>query len=563
LANNHDFAHFCGCNLYVNIIKIDGMTISVKGLNAAAQKVGPMPIVVAYLEKMQLRPLLQQALPHLPYVQGLELLLKSVLVEPMALYRLVAWGQGWDPRGIGPLPAGDDAVGRALERLFAADRASLLTAVVLQALEAFHVQVEQLHNDSTTVSFAGAYLRQKPMAVQLRRGVNKDHRPDLKQLVYSLTISADGAVPVHYKAYHGNRTDDTTHWETWQQLGRLLGRSDFLYVADCKLCVHQTLLQIDAQQGQFITTLPALRSETERFHSECLASLVRWEVLWKRRCARARRRLETFEVAGGFYQMSEGFRLYWYRSSEKIQRDASDRQERLERAQRQLHKLTQRRRNEGALRKAAQKILAKNRVESWIQLEVRWSTKTVYKRRRRRTPGEAVSYQQVRKKIPTLDYQLDEAAIARAKVLDGVFPLATNTKLSALEVLKKYKYQPFLEKRHALLKNTLQVAPVFLKNNDRVEALMLVYFFAQLLSALMERTVRQNMRQQKISALPILPEGRLSKTPTTEQLFAQFDHCQCIHILHDGQLLKVVREPLTELQKQLLQLLEVDPKVFA
>ena len=40
---------------------------------------------------------------------------------------------------------------------------------------------------------------------------------------------------------------------------------------------------------------------------------------------------------------------------------------------------------------------------------------------------------------------------------------------SILDVLKKYKYQPFLEKRHSLLKTTLEVAPVFLKKKTRNE----------------------------------------------------------------------------------------------
>src|SRR5208282_2004849 len=117
---------------------------------------------------------------------------------------------------------------------------------------------------------------------------------------------------------------------------------------------------------------------------------------------------------------------------------------------------------------------------------------------------------------------------------------------------KKYKYQPFVEKRHALFKGVLQVAPVFLKNNDRVEALMLVYFLAQLLSALIERAIRQNMAKEKIRALPIMPESRDSKTPTVEQIFAQFQDGQCIHITQDNQSMKSVRQPLTELQQKLL-----------
>ena len=56
-----------------------------------------------------------------------------------------------------------------------------------------------------------------------------DHRPDLKQLVWILTVAADGAVPVAYRLSDGNTTDDQTHVPIWVQLVALLGRADFLY----------------------------------------------------------------------------------------------------------------------------------------------------------------------------------------------------------------------------------------------------------------------------------------------------------------------------------------------
>src|SRR6266705_3074349 len=89
----------------------------------------------------------------------------------------------------------------------------------------------------------------------------------------------------------------------------------------------------------------------------------------------------------------------------------------------------------------------------------------------------------------------DEDAISKAEVMDGIFPLSTNADLDACAVLRAYKYQPTLEKRHALLKSGLQVAPIFLKKNQRIEALMFVYFLAQLVCALIERQLRDTMRE--------------------------------------------------------------------
>ena len=73
-----------------------------------------------------------------------------------------------------------------------------------------------MHQDTTTVTFSGDYTGQLPAGrvdrpPRITFGYNKDHRPDLKQLLFSITITADGAVPVHCKTYDGNTTDDQVH----------------------------------------------------------------------------------------------------------------------------------------------------------------------------------------------------------------------------------------------------------------------------------------------------------------------------------------------------------------
>jgi len=103
----------------------------------------------------------------------------------------------------------------------------------------------------------------------------------------------------------------------------------------------------------------------------------------------------------------------------------------------------------------------------------------------------------------------------------------------------------------------LEVSPVFLKNNDRIEALMLVCFVAQLVAALIERAVRQNMARRGIKALPILPEGRYSKTPSWTQILETFASRTKHELYEKDQLIHVFIDPLTELQHTLLQLLEI------
>jgi transposase len=499
-------------------------------------------------------------------VAALELLVKNVLVEPSALYRIEAWAQRYDPALRPAQHLGDDAIGRALDRLFEADRASLMTALVVQAVNAFALQTDQIHNDSTSVKLCGAYAHQNPKAVKLCRGFSKDHRPDLKQLLYTLSVCADGAVPVHYKTYAGNQTDDGTHLETWRCLGRILGRSDFLYVADCKLCASQTLLQMDQEGGRFVTVLPRGRAEVAEFAQATAACQVRWQPLWSRRACRKPKRTEYFDSAGDLYQVREGFRLYWYRSSEKALYDAQDRQERIAAALQRLERLNERRgrgpKTEPAIQRAAENVLARFRVKDLVHYQITPVHQERFVQRTRGKPSTQTNYRRVVKVIPVLAATQDPAAVAAAKTMDGVFPYVTNTDLSALEVLKTYKYQPCLEKRHFLGKSVLEMAPVFLKKNARIEALMFLCFIAQLIAALTERTVRQNMARRKIKAIPILPEARDSKTPSFTQIAQTFAACAKHELYDHDQLIKVFVDPLTDLQKTVLELLEIDAAAY-
>ena len=116
-----------------------------------------------------------------------------------------------------------------------ADIPSLALAVVVHAVREFAVDLDELHNDSTSITFHGDYEsadRERTLRGRLRLAVtwghNKDHRPDLKQLLYILTVTRDGAVPVQFRVPSGHATDDRSHRATWDLLGKLTGRRDFL-----------------------------------------------------------------------------------------------------------------------------------------------------------------------------------------------------------------------------------------------------------------------------------------------------------------------------------------------
>lgn len=223
-----------------------------------SQRLGALPIVDRFLARIGLERVLSRYLPSsdrrvaLPAATAIGVLVGNLCLAREPLYGLAEWAARFEPAllGLGPGEVemlNDDRVGRALDQLFDADRASLLTDLMLGVIEEFAIDCSQLHNDSTSITRHGAYEsadgreRAGKPTPKAALGHSKEHRPDLKQLVLTLTISADGAVPLAHRLLDGNTNDDSTHIATWDGLVALVGRSDFLYVADSKLATREQM----------------------------------------------------------------------------------------------------------------------------------------------------------------------------------------------------------------------------------------------------------------------------------------------------------------------------------
>ena len=249
---------------------------------------------------MQLETFLQQYLRPdgrrmaVPTSRGLLLLLRNVLLSREPIYGLGEWAERFAPDQLGLREAdgqylNDDRIGRCLDRLFQADVPRLVLDMVRHVVQEFQVSLDELHNDSTTISFYGAYdnaSQEEPRGTKQRLAVlfghSKARRPDLKQLLYILTVTEDGGVPVYFTSASGNVTDDTTHRETWDLLRQLVGRPDFLYVADCKLATRENLQYIHNQGGRFVTILPRTRREDTQFRQRLVANpdALEWDHLY-------------------------------------------------------------------------------------------------------------------------------------------------------------------------------------------------------------------------------------------------------------------------------------------
>jgi len=281
-----------------------------------------IPLIKATSELLGLRSLFEKHIPSYgnekaSAASALMLLVWNLTLGRQPLYELGQWVEGIDPSCHGMdrdtvRSFNDDRFARALDKLYSADRATLMTEIVVGMIRKVGLYTERVHNDSTTVKTYGKIPGTTRTGLKMARGVSKDHRPDLKQLVFSLTVTSDGAVPVHYKAYPGNRTDDTTHIETWNCLKDIIGRADFIYVADCKVCTQKNLSTIVSSGGRVITTMPDTLKEAKAFKEDMLSARVEKKLIFKKKNA-TRSEHEYCSLLLGDYRTKEGsYRIYWY-----------------------------------------------------------------------------------------------------------------------------------------------------------------------------------------------------------------------------------------------------------
>src|SRR5216683_3972349 len=161
-------------------------------------RLGPLPLVNHFIQRVGLEDVLDRYVPSdarcaVPHARALGVLLRSIIVEREPIYRQQETVHGFASGmfGIGAEEMNhlsDDRLGRALDHLFDADRAALLTEVALAVAERFGVNFDECHNDSTTISFYGSYRGASGRKIRGRTapmityGHSKDKRPDMKQL---------------------------------------------------------------------------------------------------------------------------------------------------------------------------------------------------------------------------------------------------------------------------------------------------------------------------------------------------------------------------------------------
>ncbi len=519
------------------------------------KQLGSLPVIADFSRRLDIAGIVDRACPvrdvaSLSHGQVIEALIANRLTSPKAMVAVADWAHAWaveEVYSIDPDALNDDRLGRALDAL-ASQADQVVGSIGATAIDAFGIDVTRCHWDMTSISLYGAYDRVDDEHPAPAYGHPKDRRTDLKQIQAGIAVAADGAIPVFHHAYDGNAAEITQVTDTMRALQTLAAPRSFLLVGDSKLISYPNVTAMRDAAVTFIAPLAASRVPAGLFASldpthAAVVDYIAERDEDKRPLDRSAYRVteDTMDLAGPRKKdPAVTLRRILVYSSANAAAQAKSRTLKLARARTDLDTLsrtagTRHHPTAQAVAAKATAIARHRRVVAYLQTTI--------------TTDEAGK--------PTFTWSFDQAALHAEAAADGWYALLTNlpTDIDATEVFLRYKDQPTVERRYGEFKGPLAVAPIFLRSNRRITALITVICLALLIFCLIEREVRRNLAPDT-HMIGFYINDRRARKPTGRLILQTLDDLRLIPAPRD--------QPATipkpgYLQTQLLKLLDVDP----
>lgn len=470
-----------------------------------------------------------------------------------------------------PSKFNDDAVGRVLDRVAQVGPGKFLTAVAVRTVKLFELDLSHVHHDTTSITLYGDYdLYQDPdhgHPFQITYGFNKDHRPDLKQIVHSL-LCVDHGIPIRSKFENGNKSDKTVNEDLLSRIVdvmKKLGRTNFVYVADSALVTPKNLELMGHQDHGclFVTKLPESYKECGRAIDRAVCA-DKWMVVGtlseqpatpKRKPAFYRCYETTVTLYGQTYRAlvvhSDALDK---RKNKKLTKAVKDDSAELTKIKQEHEKI------DYACLPDAQAAVDRLPRGKFHRLNAEIHERIRYARGRPKADGT--------RKITGITYRLsieilpDEEAVHHAQLKAGCFVLLSNTLLEgsdavgSRDLLFAYKDQGYVERNFGFLKDDTIVNSLFLKSPGRLEALGLILVLSLLVWRLMERSMRLSLKQSDSTIT-----GWDKKQTSRPTSFMMKTYFQAIPVVRTEQG-RMLGNPLDSIQLDYLRVLGLSPRIF-
>ncbi len=542
------------------------------------QGIGFAPILRHYFERCHVEQIIDQYVPLDPrrkvltHGQACVAMTTAILFQVLQLYRICQFADSATVLkvilpDIEPKEYFDDRLADTLDAIYDYGIGNLEMLITRSMIAEFKIENRVCHDDTTSVSVYGdCNHRRTDQGINITFGYSKKHRADLKQFIWSLSVSADSAFPLFQQAYSGNTADVDTYVAQWQNLIDLLGYRDFLYVADSKLITKENIAHIHDHEGYFIAPAPMYESYKTIFDEALLRHDHETLLPYKQQLNRG------FEVPFTIRHETKDYPLrmiivYDPGLFARKRRTLSDRIEKTRTAFAKLSaKLNAYRlKTESAIVDACESILKKYHTGGFFEYSVINHPVITYKNKTKGRPARESEKQTVTKDLFSIEFEFNDSAFEDERYRCGYYPLITNKPASDLSIedaMLAHKNQYKVEHMIRRAKSGYTLEPVYLHTPERIEAFLFLFKIALQMVVLIERTARSNITQRNKGLDHFMPNRMDVRNPRAEYLLKEFQYIVSGHLrLPDGSDYGFVSD-LNELQKDILSILDVPEEYY-
>lgn len=544
------------------------------------QPIGFAPILRSYFEQCCIADIIDDQVPLdarrkvLTHGEACVAMVTGILFQVLQLYRLCKFAYEFKVLdvilpGIGPQEYFDDRLADTLNAIFDYGLDNLEMPITKKMISEFRVENSICHNDTTSASVYGhCNTNQTPDSIEITFGFSKKKRQDLKQLIWSLSVSSDGGFPLYQKAYSGNTADVDTYVEQWHNLIDLLDKRDFLYVGDSKLVTKDNLTYIHDNGGSFVAPVPMYESYKAVFHDALQNHPQEMLIPYKDFINRG---FET-PIHIEHNERSYDFRMIILFDHGLFSRKSKTLDNRVEKTKAAFDNLESKinayqLKTTEAIEKACHGILKKHHTADFFTFEIINTPQTVVKNKHKGRPPKNKTPETVETLVDhfSLNICFNNDAFLNAKYRCGYYPLITNkpaSELSIIDIMMAYKNQYKSEHINRRAKSNFRLEPIYLHTPKRIEAFLFLFKIALQIIVLIERNARMNIKHKDKGLDNFMPNRKDVRNPRSEYLLAEFQYIVKGEMkMPNGQAHGFVSE-LNELQKEILNILEVPLKYY-
>ncbi|WP_157828022.1 IS1634 family transposase [Paraglaciecola sp. MB-3u-78] len=424
----------------------------------------------------------------------------------------------------------DDVHGRTLAAIYKYGTTALLAEMANEISQEFIPATgrQNGHLDTSSLKVCGDYAvehlypddtNRPPLP---RHGHSKDHRPDLKQLVISLTTSGPAQLPIWYEGLDGNSSDKANFHQTLARIkafrDKLENTPEFLWVCDSALYSQDKLRQ---SALLWLTRVPENLGLVKQ-----LVQADENDYAWQ-------------NVQDGYKglligQNDRGLKQRWLlvHSAQAEKRGSITLEKRIEKSLKKAEKsATQPSRQafgceQDTLRtaKTFEKTLSYHRMNYHITKVLKYKGRG----RPKSTDEPVFSHYKLEAEFEAC---IDKIRPQRNKL--GRFILASNDldnpDMNEANMLSTYKEQQGVERGFRFIKDPLfHLSGVFLKKPERIDALMMVMTLCLMVYNAGQYQVRKELEEQEESILSQV--GKPTKQPTLRWIFQKMSGIHRVHI---------------------------------